>query len=111
MKFRKKPVVIDAIIWNGQNLSEVEAFCEGKARIELYDAAWKAGATGVMADVFIDTLEGTHHASPGDYIIKGVHGEFYPCKPNIFQKTYEKVNETGDGINQNSCDCTNTAVL
>ena len=43
--------------------------------------------------LLIDTLEGQMHASPGDYIIKGVHGEFYPCKPDIFVETYEKVSE------------------
>lgn len=88
MKFRKKPVEVDAIRWDGLNVSEIEEFCEGKARIEYYDAAWKASAFGVVADIFIDTLEGTHHASVGDYIIKGIHGEFYPCKPLIFAKTY-----------------------
>ena len=61
----------------------------GSKRMMAYDGAWKAGAAGVKADVYIDTLEGTHHASVGDYIIKGVHGEFYPCKPDIFAKTYE----------------------
>ncbi len=42
-------------------------------------------------EMFIDTLEGTHHANVGDYIIRGVNGELYPCKPNIFEKTYEIV--------------------
>ena len=41
--------------------------------------------------LFINTLEGTMHANPGDYVILGVHKELYPCKPDIFQKTYEKV--------------------
>ncbi len=93
MKYRKKPVIIEAIVWDGLNVSEIEEFCEGNARIEYYDAAWKAGASGARADIFIETLEGTHHASVGDYIIKGIRGEFYPCKPDIFAKTYEPINE------------------
>lgn len=44
-------------------------------------------------DLYIETLEGVMHAEPGDYIIKGVNGEFYPCKPDIFEKTYERVEE------------------
>lgn len=91
MKYRKKPVTIEAIKWNGLNVSDVDTFCGGKARIEINDAAWRAGVSGVHSDVFIDTPEGTHHASVGDYIIKGVHGEFYPCKPDIFAETYEQV--------------------
>ena len=47
-------------------------------------------------DVYIDTLEGVMHASPGDWIITGVNGEKYPCKPDIFEKTYEKVLELGE---------------
>lgn len=89
MKYRKKPVEIDAVRWDGTNVSEIEAFCEGKARIEIYDAAWKAGAGAAAADIYIDTLEGTHHASVGDYIIRGISGEYYPCKPDIFAMTYE----------------------
>ncbi len=44
-------------------------------------------------ELFIDTLEGKHHVSVGDFIIRGVHGELYPCKPDIFAKTYELVEE------------------
>ena len=87
----KRPVVIEAAMWTGENISEIKAFCGESARIEIHDAGWKAGATGAAADLYIDTLEGTHHAAYGDFIIKGVHGEFYPCKPDIFEKTYEEV--------------------
>lgn len=45
----------------------------------------------IVAHINIDTLEGTMRADPGDFIIKGVNGEFYPCKPDIFEKTYEAV--------------------
>lgn len=84
-------MIVEAIKWDGLNIDEVKAFCGQSVRAETYGGAWKAGASGVKVDVFINTLEGTHHASVGDYIIKGVHGELYPCKPYIFEKTYEKV--------------------
>lgn len=85
-KFRKKPVVIEAVQWNGNNLDAVLAFCAGDATYELM--------TRGNAELVISTLEdgdGTakHVASRGDYIIKGVRGEFYPCKPDIFAATYE----------------------
>ena len=90
-KYCKKPVVIEAVKYDGFNPFEIKEFCEGKARVEIYDAAWKAGVAGVKADIFIETLEGTHHVSKGDYVIKGVEGEFYPCKPDIFEKTYTEI--------------------
>lgn len=75
-KYRKKPVVIEAMRWTGDNEKEVYSFVGSKYYT-------KAGT------LFIETLEGDHIASVGDYIIKGVNGEFYPCKPDIFEKTYE----------------------
>lgn len=83
MKYRKKPVVIEAFKWTG-----------GPEQTE--DPEWiidaiKGGAvwfgTGCM---YIKTLEGTHKANPGDYIIRGVAGELYPCKPDIFEQTYDE---------------------
>lgn len=73
----KKPVVIQAVQWNGDNVEEVQSFC---------------GEDCIMnTDFFsIKTLEGDMYVSVGDYIIKGVNGEFYPCKPDIFEKTYER---------------------
>ena len=79
-KYRKKPDVIDAIRWNGDNVGEICNFT-GRCGGELF----KDG------ELNIPTLEGVHHASIGDYIIKGVKGEFYPCKPDIFEMTYEGV--------------------
>lgn len=82
MKYRKKPVIIEALQFNGDNLKECEIFIEGN-----YD--------NTINYPNIITLEGTHRVSKGDFIIKGVKGEFYPCKPDIFEMTYEKVeNET-----------------
>ena len=86
MKYRKKPVVIEAIRWDGENLDEVMNFCNG-------DASYELMARG-SSELVIATLEdgesiARHEASEGDFIIKGVSGEFYPCKPDIFDKTYE----------------------
>ena len=88
--YRKKPVVIDAIQWDGENLDEVMTFCNG-------DASYELMARG-HSELVIATLEdggsiARHVASVGDFIIKGVAGEFYPCKPDIFEKTYELVKD------------------
>lgn len=80
MKFRKKPVVIDAVRWTGSNGQEIAdalgfPYIEGKGD----------------SPFLIHTLEGTMRAEVGDWIIKGVKGEVYPCKPDIFEATYEAV--------------------
>ena len=80
MKYRKKPVVIEAVQWTGSNIDEVVAFA-GSAVLSMQISP--------MKQFHIGTLEGQHAASVGDYIIKGVKGEFYPCKPDIFEMTYE----------------------
>lgn len=77
-QYRKKPVVIEAIQLTEESQHRVRQFCEGKATL------WLAGLA-------IPTLEGVMQANWGDYVIKGVNGEFYPCKPDIFEKTYEEV--------------------
>lgn len=74
-KYTKKPVTIEAVQWTG-NLEEIQPFVPSE---KLY----MAGDT-----LRIRTLEGDHTANVGDYIIKGVKGEFYPCKPDIFALTY-----------------------
>ena len=84
MKYRKKPVVIEAIQWLGDNYNTVENFITT-------DFGYQERGDGKGTDVVIPTLEGEMKASPGDFIIKGVNGEFYPCKPDIFEKTYELV--------------------
>jgi len=80
MKFRKKPVVIEAVQWTGSNLKEVFDFMQ-----------WRNAGHDEKTGLFIHTLEGNHYANQGDWIIKGVQGEFYPCKPDIFEATYERV--------------------
>ncbi len=88
-RFRKKPVVIEAIKWTGGNLDEIINFCAGQATYE--------GMASGNGKIVIETLESdkehkTRHAADiGDFIIKGVKGEFYPCKPDIFEATYEEV--------------------
>lgn len=85
-KYRKKPVVIEAVCFDGKNHKEVQAFFNNHQGAD--------GLSFTMGDsVYIQTLEGTMTASKGDYIIKGISGEFYPCKPDIFAKTYDEVDE------------------
>jgi hypothetical protein len=88
-KFRKKPVVIEAVCWTGQNLDEVMVFCQGDATLELT----VRGSSELVIATLEDgrDAEAKHIASRGDWIIKGVKGEFYPCKPDIFDATYEPV--------------------
>lgn len=87
-KYRKKPVVIEAIQFDGSNFDEILEFGnkEGEKRNIL-----KNSFTGNQDYLFIRTLEGNMKVSEGDYVIKGVQGEFYPCKPNIFEATYDVV--------------------
>jgi hypothetical protein len=80
-KFRKKPVVIEAVIWDGSAHTANTFIGDG------YGTAWWYEGEGPR--MVIPTLEGNHTADLGDYIIKGVKGEFYPCKPDIFELTYD----------------------
>lgn len=78
-KYRKRPVVIEAAEVTYENVDEVAHWCDGYVTVP----------TGIN----IPTLEGVMLANMGDYVIKGVQGEFYPCKPDIFAATYERVEE------------------
>lgn len=89
MLYKKKPVVVEAIKWDGLNLDEIMDFVGKSLIVETYDAGYQAGATPLAVGLKIRTLEGDMNVSFGDYIIKGVKGEFYPCKPDIFEQTYE----------------------
>ena len=91
MKYRKKPVTIEAIKWNGLNIEEIKNFVGDSLDYYIHDAAWKAGVAAPKVEMKIKTLEGEMNVSEGDYVIKRVNGEFYPCKPNVFEKTYEIV--------------------
>ena len=89
-KFRKKPVVIEAVRWTGDNLAEVIGFAGLHKSVE--GLRWEEYEKLVAEEgLKIFTLEGPMMASVGDWIIKGVKGEFYPCKPDIFEKTYKVV--------------------
>lgn len=88
MRFRKKPVEVEAIVWNGHNVDEIKAFCNGAERFETTDKDVNGNTNYFL---YIHTLEGKMYSSIGDYIIKGVNGEFYPCKPDIFEKTYDAI--------------------
>jgi hypothetical protein len=85
-KYRKKPVVIEAMLNDGttKTADKIRAWSDNKLRDH-----WDHSKTAF----YIDTLEGRMLASPGDYIIRGVQGEYYPCKPDIFAATYELVEE------------------
>lgn len=85
-KYRKKPLVIEAIRFDGLNYGEIVEFM-GDADVEM-------AITVQSRDLTIKTLEGDMLADEGDWIIKGIAGEFYPCKPGIFDATYEPVEET-----------------
>ena len=95
-RFRKRPVVIEAVQWTGDNLIEVISFTDGvpDTRSDTAAEKWQSYCDLVANDgLKIHTLEGKMLASPGDWIIKGVQGEFYPCKPAIFALTYEAADQ------------------
>ena len=77
-KYKKKPVIIEAVQYNGTNENEIYDFIGDKIL---------SNKQGLL----IPTLEGTMIASVGDYVIKGIKGEFYPCKPDIFKQTYDEI--------------------
>lgn len=93
MKVRKKPVIVEAMLWTGNNLHDIKQFVGKALCINYVDVVTLTGIEKKISGIGIRTLEGDHIARIGDYIIKGVHGEFYPCKPDIFMETYEIVNE------------------
>lgn len=85
-KFTKKPVTIEAVQWTGNNKMEIEAFTNG-------NHFWFQGCDENPPKLGIRTLEGKLLADIGDWIIRGVKGEFYPCKPDIFEATYDVAKE------------------
>ena len=95
--YQKKPVVIEAIQWTGRNQREMFDYLTNykltNEFISNYGDNFYIDHSKVEGGLVIKTLEGEHIASIGDYIIKGVQGEFYPCKPDIFVSTYEPAEE------------------
>lgn len=92
-KYRKKPVVIEAVQWDGYS-ETANAFIGERYTVD-WEYAHYVDASIPAADSAIDipTLEGKMRCNVGDWIIKGVKGEFYPCKPDIFEATYDQVEE------------------
>lgn len=101
MRYRKKPVVIEAVQWTGDNIADVSSLAmDSKNEIDV------VGMQGGSLGINISTLEGEMTASIGDFIIKGVNGELYPCKADIFAKTYEPVCEGCKHWSIKGQDCT-----
>lgn len=78
MRYKTKPCEIEAVQWTGQNIKEIMQFTTDKDNIHIRDG-----------ELLVSTLEGDMKASVGDYIIKGLREEYYPCKPDVFHKKYE----------------------
>jgi len=84
MKYRKKPIIIEAFqVWVGTSVFETPEWFQQAVNDRIVD----------KAQMTIRTLEGVHLISDGDYVIQGVAGELYPCKPDIFEQTYEAVTD------------------
>ena len=90
-KFRKKPVVIEAMKLTKENWEDVRSWIVMNDPKSLKEVV--KNEKGEVTGIIIHTLEGDHLANMGDFIIKGIKGEFYPCKPDIFVKTYEVVRD------------------
>lgn len=96
MKYRKKPIEVEAFQYDGDLVGS-----DGKYYVPEWAAAaheegeltYGSVAGGPLCELFVETPEGKRHAAVGDYIIKGINGEIYPCKPDIFEKTYCRVEE------------------
>lgn len=93
-RYRKKPVIVEALEWRGnsghRDMFEFLGGLKG-APLDTDGDNFYIDHGKVEGGLVIKTLEGEHLASIGDMIIKGVNGEYYPCKPGIFEKTYEEV--------------------
>ena len=88
-RYRKRPVEVDAVQFTGFNIEEIAEFT---GETPPHQSLALAGETALYK---ITTLEGKLFASPGDWVIRGVQGEYYPCKPDIFEATYEPVESQG----------------
>jgi hypothetical protein len=80
MRYRTRPCVIEAVQWTGDNLDEIDEFTQGDSCVRYNEFG-----------LYIFTLEGRMYATVGDFIIRGLRGEYYPCKPDVFKKKYEEV--------------------
>ena len=94
--YRKKPVEIEAVQFNGFDTTSGQVILSERPEWLISEFGNRVLFFGEKDTLTIITLEGEHIASIGDYIIKGVKGEFYPCKPDIFELTYEMVEKTNE---------------
>lgn len=90
-RYRKRPVEVDAVHYDGTNFDQVQAFMSRDGRVK--EKHLPGPGRGMHPGIVIHTLEGDMTASVGDWIIRGVAGELYPCKPGVFEATYELVTE------------------
>lgn len=102
-RFRKKPVEVDAVQWKGTNIREVLDFCYADKRWQEGIESEYVNGPGIghvppLGTLDIPTLEGTMTASAGDWIIRDVRGELYPCKPDVFEATYDSAEEKPERI-------------
>lgn len=102
-RYVKKPIAIEAVKWKGFNNDEIKDLAGDSVKIEVIREGDADNGIPPSVDCSIETLEGVMKANVGDYIIKGVNGEFYPRKPDIFEKTYDKADDSsvtrlGDAI-------------
>lgn len=97
-RYVKKPIAVEVVKWKGFNNHEIEDFAGDNVKIEVIREGDADRGIPPCIDCNIKTLEGVMTANVGDYIIKGVNGEFYPCKPDIFEKTYSHEDDMMDNI-------------
>lgn len=95
-RYVKKPIAVEAVKWKGFNNHEIEDFAGDNVKIEVIREGDADRGIPPSVDCSIETLEGVMKANVGDYIIKGVNGEFYPCKQDIFEKTYLHEDDMGN---------------
>lgn len=94
--FIKKPIAVEAVKWKGFNNDEIKDFTGNNVKIEVIRESDADNGIPPSVNCSIETLEGVMKANVGDYIIKGVNGEFYPCKQDIFEKTYLHEDDMGN---------------
>lgn len=98
-KYRKNPMVVEAWLWDGRPETIYQIGMSGLLYNEMTQSGtmsavykWEIEVGEDGMDLVIKTIEGAMRANIGDYIIKGIHGEYYPCKPDIFKESYEEEN-------------------
>lgn len=94
MKYQKKPVIIEAFQYDGDLMGSDGRYYAPDWAVKAFESHamyYNSVNDGLPCELFIDTLEGVHHVSVGDYVIQGIQGELYPCRPDIFEQSYTAV--------------------